>query len=84
MKQFRTLVKGVELDFSNCDQEDLDIIEVKPKNSMGYSFIGGFIGIKDGKILFQQFKDDKDSIFEVEWNEVNKKYRPIILNYLNK
>jgi hypothetical protein len=85
MKQFRTLVKGVELDLSNCDLEDLDfIIKVKPKNSMGYDFVGSFVGIKDGKILFQQFKDDKDSIFDVEWGEVNKKDRPKILKYLNK
>jgi hypothetical protein len=82
MKQFRTLVKKVELDFSNCDPDDLDIIEVKPKNSMGYSFIGSFVGINKGKILFQQFKNDKDSIFDVEWNEVSKKDKPTILKYL--
>jgi hypothetical protein len=82
MKQFRTLAKQVELGFSNCDQDDLDIIEVKPKNSMGYSFIGSFVGINNGKILFQQFKNDKDSIFDVEWNEVSKKDKPTILKYL--
>lgn len=82
MKQFRTLSKGVELDLSDIDNEDLDFIQVKPKNSMGETFIGAFIGIKDNKIMFQQFRDDKDSIFDVEWNEVNRKDKPTILKYL--
>jgi len=82
-KQFRTLSKGVELNFSDCDQEDLDIIKVKPKNSMGESFVGAFIGIKDSKIIFQQFLHDKESIFNVEWNEVSIKDRPTILKHLN-
>jgi hypothetical protein len=82
MKQFRTLAKGVELDLSDCDLDDLDFIEVKPKNSMGYSFIGAFVGIKDNKVLFQQYVNDKDSIFDVEWNEVHKKDKKTILKYL--
>jgi hypothetical protein len=84
MKQFRTLSKGVELDLSDCDSADLDFIEVKPKNSMGCSFIGAFVGIKNNKVVFQQFVDDKDSIFDVEWNEVHRRDKQTILKYLNK
>jgi hypothetical protein len=80
MKQFRTLSKGKTICFKGTDPEDLEIIEVKPKNSMGYSFIGKLLGINNGKILFQQFEDYS---FEVEWDEVHTKSRKTVLKYLS-
>ena len=78
----KTIPKHINLDLSNSETEDLDIIKVKPKNSMGYSFVGRFVGIKKGSVLFQQYDYDKESIFDVELEEVAKKDRQTILNYL--
>lgn len=87
--EYNSLVKQLEKDLNigDCDESDLVVMDINVP-SEGMDYVVDILSInKNGEILVQQFRDDVDSIFKIDYTNIihksDKKWiNEILKNYL--